>query len=122
MEFPISRQRLQDIRKEIEDDILKRSVDSVVDRIKYSILSHTYSPFPEHLGGITKTKLKININYNFRFDKDPLYMYPNPMNHPLPIYPWKTHSDVILGKLQTLFPDVSFNIDILKTYILVDWS
>lgn len=121
MEFPISRQRLQDICKEIEDDILKRSVDSVVDMIKYSILSHAYYPFQEHLGGISKTKLKININYNFRLDKDP-YMYTNSMNHPPPIYPWKTHSDVILGKLQTLFPDVSFNIDILKTYILVDWS
>lgn len=43
--------------------------------------------------------------------------------HPLALFnPWKTHFEVIKEKLTELFPGVTFEIDPLKTYILVDWS
>lgn len=118
MEFPMNRQRLQDIRKEIEDDVVEKSIEGIVNDIKEQIIAHAYFPCLEHLGGISKTKLKITRSDYHGFRRSVwIKGFGIPFTEML-----KTHFDLILNKLQTLFPDVSFQLDPLKTYILVDWS
>lgn len=118
MEFPMNRQRLQDIRKEIEDDAIEKCIEGIVNDIKEQIIAHAYFPCLEHLGGISKTKLKITISPYSAFKRS-VWIKGFGISFAEML---KTHVDLILNKLQTLFPDVSFQLDPLKTYILVDWS
>lgn len=117
MEFPMNRQRLQDIRKEIEDDAIEKCIEGIVNDIKEQIIAHAYFPCLEHLGGISKTKLKI-IGSLYGGSRS-LWIKGFGISFAEML---KTRFDLILNKLQTLFPDVSFQLDPLKTYILVDWS
>lgn len=118
MEFPMNRQRLQDIRKEIEDDAIEKCIEGIVNDIKEQIIAHAYFPCLEHLGGISKTKLKITRS-NYGGGSRSVWLNGVGISFTDTL---KTRFDLILNKLQTLFPDVSFQLDPLKTYILVDWS
>ena len=86
---------------------------------------HAYQGTLPHLGGVSGTKLKVDIS-KFGIiipDKWKGYIVINSSAHPLALVnPWKTHFEVIKEKLTELFPGVTFEIDPLKTYILVDWS
>lgn len=121
MNFPISRNQLQNIKNDVEDYIIQYNIDKIVDDTKNKIVAYAYQPYstPTHLGGISSTKLKITINNGW-------YAIPNdlPLNNRqlIGINPWKTHLEVIIQKLKELFPEVNFEIDPLKTYILIDWS
>jgi hypothetical protein len=120
MKFPVSREQLRNIKKDVEDEILEHNIEKAIDNIKERIIIHAY-----HLGGLSNTKLKIDIS-QFRIiipDKWRHYLVIDSSAHPLALVnPWKTHFEVIKGKLTELFPDVTFEIDPLKTYILVDLS
>jgi hypothetical protein len=122
MEFPMNRQRLQDIRKEIEDDFVEKYIKGIVNDIKEQIIAHAYFPRLEHLGGISKTKLKITVTRYSSGDCLRNIWINNFVINTSFAEMLKTRFDLILNKLQTLFPDVSFQLDPLKTYILVDWS
>lgn len=125
MNFPVYREQLRNIKKDVEDDILKHNIEKVIDNIKERIIMHAYQGTLPHLGGVSGMKLKVDIS---KFvivipDKWRAYIIINSSAHPLAfVNPWKTHFEVIKGKLMELFPDVTFEIDPLKTYILIDWS
>jgi hypothetical protein len=121
MKFPVSREQLHNIKKDVEDEILEHNIEKAIDNIKERIIIHAY-----HLGGLSNTKLKIDITVRFQIiipDKWRAYIQINSSAHPLAmVNPYRTHFEVIKGKLTELFPDVTFEIDPLKTYILVDLS
>ena len=125
MKFPVSREQLRNIKKDVEDEIIEHNIEKAVDNIKERIIMHAYQGTLSHLGGVSVTKLKIDIS-QFRIvipDKWRAYIAITSSTHPLALFnPWKTHFEVIKGKLTELFPDVTFEIDPLKTYILIDWS
>ena len=120
MEFPVSREQLHNIKKNVEEDVIKYNIEKAIDNIKERIIMHAYQGTLPHLGGLSDTKLKVDIS-QFRIiipDKWRGYLA-----NPLALFnPWKTHLEVIKEKLTELFPGVTFEIDPLKTYILVDWS
>jgi hypothetical protein len=119
MKFPVSREQLRNIKKDVEDEIIEHSIEKAIDNIKERIIIHAYY-------GLSNTKLKIDIPVQFRIiipDKWRHYLVINSSAHPLVLFnPWKTHFEVIKGKLTELFPDITFEIDPLKTYILIDLS
>jgi hypothetical protein len=119
MKFPVSREQLRNIKKDVEDEIIEHNIEKVIDNIKERIIVQAYY-------GISNTKLKVNIPVRFEViipDKWRHHLQIYPLSRPLGLFnPWETHFEVIKGKLTELFPDVTFEIDPLKTYILVDWS
>jgi hypothetical protein len=123
MKFPVSREQLRNIKKDVEDEILEHNIEKAIDNIKERIIIHAYQGI---LGGLSDTKLKIDIPVRFQIiipDKWRAYIQINSSAHPLAmVNPYRTHFEVIKGKLTELFPDVTFEIDPLKTYILIDWS
>jgi hypothetical protein len=125
MKFPVSREQLRNIKNDVEDEVLEHNIEKAIDNIKERIIMHAYQGTIPHLGGLSNTKLKVDIS-QFRIvipDKWRGYLQIHSSAHPLAfVNPWKTHFEVIKGKLTELFPDVTFEIDPLKTYILVDWS
>ena len=130
MEFPVSREQLHNIKKNVEEYVIKYNIEKAIDNIKERIIMHAYQGTLPHLGGLSDTKLKVDIS-QFRIiipDKWRGYLQINSSANPLALFnpwkfnPWKTHLEVIKEKLTELFPGVTFEIDPLKTYILVDWS
>ena len=125
MKFPISREKLQNIKKDVEEEIIQCNVEEIIENTKVRILAHAYQGTYPHLGGISNTKLKIEI-YPFRIiipDNLKRYIQITSSTHPLASFnPWKTHFEIIKQTLMELFPGVSFETDPLKTYMLVDWS
>jgi hypothetical protein len=126
MKFPVCREQLRNIKKDVEDEILEYNIEKAIDNIKERIIMHAYQGTYPHLGGISNTRLKIDITVRFQIiipDKWRAYMQINSSAHPLALVnPYRSHFEVIKGKLTELFPDVTFEIDPLKTYILIDWS
>ena len=125
MEFPVSREQLHNIKKKVEEDVIKYNIEKAIDNIKERIIMHAYQGTAPHLGGLSGTKLKVDIP-KFETvipDKWRGYLVIPSSAHPLALFnPLKTHFEVIKGKLIELFPDVTFEIDPLKTYILIEWS
>ena len=125
MKFPISREQLRDIQKDVENAIVQDNIDLIVNNIKGQILSHAYQPLPMHMGGISKTQLRIDISkFHFTIPNNSLVrIHTNDILHRLlQNNPLRTHYEVIKQRLMELFPDVSFETDPLQTYILVDWT
>jgi len=125
MKFPINREKLQNIKKDVEEEIIEYNIEKIINNIKGRILMHAYQGTLPHLGGISNTKLKIDIPQFRIIIPDDLINYINIISSTYPLAsfnPWKTHFEVIKGKLVELFPGVTFETDPLKTYILVDWS
>jgi hypothetical protein len=125
MEFPVSREQLHNIKKKVEEDVIKYNIEKAIDNIKERIIMHAYQGTLPHLGGLSGTKLKVDIPKFVIIipDKWRGYLVITSSAHPLALFnPWKTHFEVIKGKLIELFPDVTFEIDPLKTYMLIDWS
>ena len=125
MEFPVSREQLHNIKKNVEEDVIKYNIEKAIDNIKERIIMHAYQGTIPHLGGVSGTKLKVDIS-KFEIiipDKWRGYLAIPSSAHPLALVnPCKTHFEVIKEKLTELFPGVTFEIDPLKTYILIDWS
>lgn len=119
MKFPITREQLQNIQKDVDEDSLQDTIELVITNIKEQIIAHAYSPRAQHLGGVSRTKLKVEPNKDGYIKHSNKYIQEH--RSPL-INVWKTHLDVIIYKLTELFPGVTFETDPLKTYILIDWT
>jgi hypothetical protein len=138
MKFPITREELRNIKKDVEEEIIQCNIEEIIENTKVRILMHAYS-FCHHqyAGGAMScvgvnyndpwrnnpTKLKIDVPQRFQIIiPDNLKGYIQ-LNHYLASFnPWKTHFEIIKQTLMELFPGVSFETDPLKTYMLVDWS
>jgi hypothetical protein len=125
MKFPINREKLQNIKKDVEEEIIQCNIEEIIENTKLRIIMHAYQGTYPHLGGLTNAKLKIDIS-QFRIiipNNLKAYIQITSSAHPLAsINPWKTHFEIIKETLMELFPGVSFETDPLKTYMLVDWS
>jgi hypothetical protein len=132
MQFPITRERLQNLSKEFEEDQTQKFITILVENIKHSILMKAYHDSPNKtpteygIGARTPSKdkpkmltltlpLQLSVGgYQNPNQEKLIYIPPyNQLNSYLPI---------ILKRLEESFPDVSFQVDPLKTYLLVDWS
>jgi hypothetical protein len=134
MKFPITREQLHNIKKDVEEDVIEYNIDLIVNSIQSRVIAHAYSfchhqyaggAIPAVIGNYNvpcPTKLKIDIPQRFQIiipDKWRPYMA---AHYLALINPWKTHFEIIKQKFMELFPGVSFETDPLKTYILIDWS
>jgi hypothetical protein len=100
----------------VEDEILEHNIEKAVDNIKERIIMRAYY-------GLSNTQLKFDIPPHFRIVIPDKWRHYLEIPHPLSLVnPYRSHFEVIKGKLTELFPDVTFEIDPLKTYILIDWS
>lgn len=114
MEFPITRKRLQTITQEVEKDAIDKRITQLVEGYKREIISQAYTDSlytPSVWNQPPRDmfrKLKLNISEYAQVQNRNISM--------------KEYFPEIISKLQTLFPDVSFQVDPLKTYLLVDWS
>ena len=141
MKFPITREELRNIKKDVEEEIIQCNIEKIIENIKVRILMHAYSFCHHQYTGVAISavagnyndpwrnnlrKLKIDIPQRFQIiipDNLKGYIQIHSSAHPLAlINPWKTHFEIIKEKLMELFPGVSFETDPLKTYILIDWS
>ena len=107
----------------MEDEIIEHNIEKVIDNIKERIIVQAYQRTLSHLAGISNTQLKFDIPPQFIIVIPDKWRHYLQIAHPLALFnPYKTHFEVIKGKLTEFFPDVTFEIDPLKTYILIDWS
>lgn len=140
MKFPISREKLQNIKKDVEDNILEHNIDLIVKSIQRRVIVHAYSFYPNQNRGGAIYAVAVNYNDPWRYNPTKLkidipersqIIIPDNLigleitssAHSLASFnPWKTHFEIIKEKLMELFPGVSFETDPLKTYMLIDWS
>jgi hypothetical protein len=108
MQFPITRERLQNYRKnEAVEAENRRRVDVMIKDICYHV---------EVVATRGKERTyKVDLNYR-RQDVNIMGYTDQDLGMMPPVL------DVILSKLHELFPDSTIQVDPLKTYILIDWS
>lgn len=134
MQFPITRERLQNLTKEFEEDQIKNFINNTVEDVKNAILEKAYNDSLEKAyydspnsnaipaASLRNNKLKmLKLNLPLQASPYSKNRITNPIFTP-PYNQWNSYLPVILEKLQELFPDVSFQVDPLKTYLLIDWS
>ena len=104
MQFPITRQRLQNYRNdEAAEAYAKERINKAVSEICHQVES------------IAKTGRHQKFTYTLRNNLTAEYMSVD-FGNIRPVL------DDVLSKLRELFPDSTIQVDPLKTYILVDWS
>jgi hypothetical protein len=133
MNFPISRERLQNLSKEFEESQVNEFIKFIVDEIKTSILMKAYTDSPDNTPGLQSSSItlipgqtltkKIKLTLPLQVSYQTLARH-NRLNQAWlpPPCQWNSYLPTILEKLQELFPYVTFQVDPLKTYLLIDWS
>ena len=132
MQFPMTRERLQNLSKEFEEAQTQKFINILVENIKHSILVKAYNDSPNKTptdGAISVKSLKKDTPKMLKLD---LPLQPSGSVYHLhnqekliytpPYNKWNSYLPVILDRLQESFPDVTFQVDPLKTYLLIDWS
>jgi hypothetical protein len=136
MNFPISRERLQNIAKEFEEAQIQKYINSIVDYIKELIIIKAYTDSPKQNPQLGSPNCGNHVNgkqnmYNMlKLDLPLPYQQRNRISGSLfendaylpPYNDWKKYLSTIIERLQAIFPGVTFQVDPLKTYLLVDWS
>jgi hypothetical protein len=132
MQFPITRERLQNLSKEFEEAQIKKFINIVVECVKHSILVKAYDDSPNKTPTGNAIAARVANNNKPKMLKLNLPLQPSISGYPLPnqekltytppYNQWNSYLPVILERLHELFPDVSFQVDPLKTYLLIDWS
>ncbi len=111
MEFPISRERLLNIRKEIDDMLKKKAIDKLVEQYTNEIIESATTG-REHILRLLQTCV---CNVMEAFPKR--VPYRNKV-----VYLSKDEQiQVINENLKSKFPDCEFILDPLQTYVLVRW-
>jgi hypothetical protein len=127
MDFPLTRERLQKIYQPITEDINEKLTLGYIDTIKNRIIAKAYEDSKGGTINLTHTKspkfmLKVDIPPSFQNDLRSLLKNPWFHIHMCASMNVKEKLPIILEKLQELFPDVSFQVDPLQTYLLIDWT
>lgn len=135
MEFPISRHRLQTIAKEFEEAQTQTFINDLIDHIKTLIIVKAYTDSPEKAPpygtislGPAQTDKTHTLKLTLPFAEPPSENYISNKNLYKRAFIPRAHHyknvylPIILERLSELFPDVSFQVDPLKTYLLIDWS
>jgi hypothetical protein len=115
MNFPITRARLQTITKEFEDSQIQIYINDTVEYVKTLIIVKAYSNKNPTL------KLTLPIGVSRQIYNENKYVM-NATFFPHSDVQKNIHLPVIVERLTVLFPDVSFQVDPLNTYLLIDWS
>jgi hypothetical protein len=128
IQFPICRERLQRIAAEIEEVETKKSIQLLVEQLSWNIIAKAYTesrnrssnPYSLAEALVSKNRLQgqkstlmIQLPLSVPLKQNSMMYFPLDTKPLLPL---------ILEQLQEKFPGVSFLVDPLKTYILVDWS
>jgi hypothetical protein len=107
----------------------KACIAATVESIKWKIINkaHTDSGGPTNnfqdynsAQNGPRYMLKIELPHGFPVIKNTTGIALDPQLTPHNIF--KEHFPEILQTLQSLFPDTTFTLDPLKTYLLVDWT
>jgi hypothetical protein len=104
MEFPILRERLQNIREEHERVQRIKYIDLVVEYITNVIIRQAYSIMKR-----TITMRFTDIAHNNKSNERGIPTIPSCI-------------DIVIDKLREKFPDTTITIDPAKTYLYIDWS
>jgi hypothetical protein len=99
IEFPITRERLQNIREEYENAERKKYINTVITYLSDIIIRSA------------RSFAKRTLTITFRDIAN------NNRGKPINMY-----IDEIITKIKERFPDTTFKIDPARTYIYVDWS
>lgn len=136
MEQKFSRDSLRSIADTVEEVEIDKFIDRSVSMIKIQIIQKAYQDSPKkdrrrtaaisavHYQPNQQThKLKINlpihpVNQDLNFEDRSLSQLFNPVNYGN----INQYLPTIIEILKTIFPDVSFIVDPLQTYLLIDWS
>lgn len=111
MEFPITRGVLQNIRPIVDRIDREKYIKMIVNVLKLEIINQAYSA-----GGnkYLKKNLPINPKGIMSMGEPMLIQYRG--------FNTSEFLPEVIEQLKLLFPDVSFQVDPLKTYLLIDWS
>ncbi len=125
MEFPISRETLQNIRPLVDRTDREKYVKAVVDTLKRKVIVQAYNTPLEKLLKVDvplapdqvflQRELLIGPFSNVR-QLQSLHLLSGKQFNPNEALP------EVIEQLKLLFPGVSFQVDPLKTYLLIDWS
>ena len=111
MEFPITRGMLQNIRPIVDRTDREKYIKMIVNTLKLEIVIQAYSD-----GGSKYLKKNLPLSpRNLMSLGEPMLIQRRGFN-PNEVLPEVTE------QLKLLFPNVSFQVDPLKTYLLIDWS
>ena len=124
-----SRETLQSFSKEFEESQTQQFINNIVEDVKNSILVKAYNDSPNK----TPTGAAISAKTLSNKEKPKMLKLNLPLqpsaysNHVRLIYTppyseWNNFVPIILERLQQQFPGVTFQVDPLETYLLVDWS
>ena len=111
MEFPITKNRLQNITDELNRLSIEKYISEIIEYLtnkiikeasRQTMLKNLHIP----INSIQVVPPELIINYN--------------QNRRRPII--LEHIPEILNKLQYRFPDTNICLDPMKTYIFIDWS
>jgi hypothetical protein len=117
MEPPFTRERLSNIKDEFEKQTREEEMKATVDILKLAILRLALGNHNCGRGVRYLEKNKAVIT----FEQIQYQRVPNPytgqqfVNRPVDF-------PEILRRLQAMFPDSTFQIDPLNTYVIIDWS
>jgi hypothetical protein len=112
MEFPITKNRLQNIIDELYVIHIEKYISETVEYLTYEIFKQASRPFQKNLQIYINT---ISINY-----KPPEFIIRHQRaNGRIQI---TDHIIEILNKLKERFPDTVICLDPMKTYFFIDWS
>jgi hypothetical protein len=114
MEFPITKNRLQNITDELYLIYIEKYISEIVEYLTNEIFKAASRPF--------QTKLQIYINNIISYNH---YKPPEFILKPIQLNGGKRimeHITEILNKLQERFPDTVICLDPMKTYFFIDWS
>ncbi len=136
MEFPITRDRLRTIAKELEEQQNQEFVNDRVEFVKNAIFLKAYydcesknkrfgTQYDKQV--LSRESPKNMLKFNLPLQPSGYFSQHSttPLLHKTlapPYNEWNTFLPLILERLRILFPDVSFQVDPLKTYLLIDWS
>ena len=132
MEFPITKEQLKTCSSVIEKELDREWVEVAVDLITNLILQCTYTPSKANqqrwlnynsscYSVIGPTSLRISLPLAIQGKGVPiqsLYRARFPYYQP----DMKQLFPTILETIKSRFPDTSFQVDPLQTYILIDWA
>jgi hypothetical protein len=128
IQFPISRERLEKIAAEIEEVETEKSIQLIVQQLSWNIIAKAYIE-THNRSYNSYCRVESFVSKNCLHGQRSNLMIQLPLSVPhkntsLMYFPLDTKPllPLILERLQEKFPGVSFLVDPLKTYILVDWS
>jgi len=131
MEPPFTRERLHNLKAEVDAKMAEEKLQKTVDDIKKSILWVVLNPTSTPSGGLGAVS-----RLEHERGAPPIYTKAlitfNKIRYATPINPVTGNADMnggghpplstVVERVKAIFPDCTFQTDPLNTYMIIDWS